>query len=167
VSSEEDQPVSFASMIPPKVKQDIAEAKEREQEEREQAFADGREKAMKRAGYHDPSEPRHEPAGDDDEEPRARATDPPESHAAAASVVDLSERQAAIVKVFRIYGSMEDDQLVERYGKLVGLYPEQYPQQSASGIRTRRHELTVKGVVVKTGSIKKGTGRMASTWSVA
>lgn len=104
-----------------------------------------------------------EPLGTD--EVRARRGDPDTSHAAAASVSSLSVKQAAVLQVLR-HGSggraLTDEQLVAAYRSYWHL-PSM--DQSESGIRTRRCELTRKGYVEWTGEkVKMSTGRMARTW---
>jgi hypothetical protein len=91
--------------------------------------------------------------------PRARTTDPGTSHAAAKSVVLITEKQQAVLRVFDVYGSMTDTELLERYRDQVGL-----PQQSDSGIRTRRHELTERGHLAAVGETTLPSGRRAIIW---
>lgn len=100
-------------------------------------------------------------------EPRARSTDPATSHAAARSIRPgfLRDSQDAIVKLFRELGPMDDSLLVDRYQEAVleGLRPNQSP----SGIRTRRAELVDAGVVRDTGrTVRLESGRQATVWEL-
>lgn len=100
-----------------------------------------------------------------DEEPRAyaRHTDPAESHAAAASVDDITGKQSAVLALVREAGPLTDYALVQ-------LYQQQYrergwPEQSDSGLRTRRNELYRKGYLARDAA--RGllpTGRQAARW---
>lgn len=98
--------------------------------------------------------------------PQARRTDPSTSHAAAASVGDLTENQMAIMTVFRLAGSrLLDEQLISLYKHYQK--PFRLPDQSESGIRTRRCELSKAEKLVEAGRIKMSTGRMGRTWRIA
>ena len=96
--------------------------------------------------------------------PRARATDPRTSHAAARSVGALRDSQQAVLRLFRELGPMSDDLLVERYiaAAAEGLRP-----QSPSGIRTRRHELAEAGELVVVGESRTAAGRACNVWGLA
>jgi hypothetical protein len=80
---------------------------------------------------------------------RARNKDPETSHEAARQASEhLRASQEAVLRFFRERrGRMSDQQLVEEYpgGK------DGYPEQSPSGLRTRRHELVIAGKIVFTG----------------
>ena len=99
--------------------------------------------------------------------PRARSTDPQTSADAARSVTGLRPKQEAVLYVFRAYGPLTLEQLVQRYDRA---RKERYlnlglPQQSPSGIRTRCSELVAMGLVRDTGERRKmSTGRMAIVW---
>lgn len=97
----------------------------------------------------------------------ARATDPPTSRQAAASIAGerLRASQQAVLHVLRRYGPMCDVELVDRYSLLAERYGS---QQSPSGIRSRRHELVEAGEVVDTGERRKlASGRNAIVWAAA
>lgn len=99
-------------------------------------------------------------------EAHARRTDPPTSHAAARSISDLTRKQLAVHALLRRDGPMTDVQLVRSYQECVAKKIEingvLLPEQSDSGIRTRRSELAnhdpalavVKDVVVRQGGRK-------------
>lgn len=97
-------------------------------------------------------------------DPRARSTDPRTSHAAAASVRNVNDRQQAVLNCFRDHpGGLTDEDLEHAYD--VGGYG---PQQTDSGLRTRRHELVEQGLVRDSG--RKGVtaaGRAAVVWEHA
>lgn len=100
-----------------------------------------------------------------DEEPRAyaRHTDPAESHAAAASVSDITGKQSAVLALIRESGPITDHQLVIDYQRQ---YRERgWPEQSDSGLRTRRNELFRRGYLARDAA--KGllpSGRQAARW---
>lgn len=98
--------------------------------------------------------------------PRARNTDPATSHAAAASVSDLTPRQEAVLKALVHIGGMATDEvLVTRYyeyGRMLDL-----PEQAPSGIRTRRKELVEARRVHDSGSRERlESGRYAIVWAI-
>jgi hypothetical protein len=96
---------------------------------------------------------------------RARHTDPDTSHAAAKSVGPLTANQTAVMQVLRLLGRpVTDEDLVSEYQKRYkGL---KLPQQSESGIRSRRNELDKRHGKLEQGDKQKiSTGRMARTWS--
>ena len=81
---------------------------------------------------------------------RARRTDPDTSHAAAASVTKLTDKQQAVVEVMRkMGGECTDHALGNRYAASHS-YNEGLPEQSTSGLRTRRSELVSRGLVIDT-----------------
>lgn len=97
-------------------------------------------------------------------EAHARSTDPGTSHEAARSIDGESLRisQRAVLDLLRTRGPMPDHDLVELYDRTVP-----YPQQSHSGIRTRRRELVDAGLVVDTGErVRLPSGRRAIVWAV-
>lgn len=96
--------------------------------------------------------------------PRARNTDPVESHEAAASVTDLTEKQSAVLACLKGAGApLTDHAIGERYERL--RESAGWPQQSESGLRTRRSELVAQGRVEKVGRGKLPSGRSAAMWS--
>jgi hypothetical protein len=98
-------------------------------------------------------------------EAKARRSDPDTSHAAAASVGDPSETQRAILGLFETWGPMIDERLEGRYEGAA--HAGRVPQQSASGIRTRRSDLVKAGLLVDTGRKEKNdNGRDAIVWDV-
>lgn len=95
--------------------------------------------------------------------PAARRTDPPTSHEAAASVSGLRESHRAVWKVLRARGPMIDEDLVVAYHEAQARG--EVAEMSDSGIRSRRHELTVEGLVDPAfGDGKTKAGRTASRW---
>jgi len=102
----------------------------------------------------------------DDATAHARSDDPETSHAAAASVKNLTTNQAAIKTILRSTGrrQLRDDEIVElyqlRYREL------NLPRQSESGIRSRRAELARRGDLVEGEKSRMPTGRMARTWTL-
>jgi hypothetical protein len=76
--------------------------------------------------------------------PRARSTDPPTSHAAAASAAPLTGRvRIEVLRALRAAGSdgLTDEELVARLSHVA----------TPSGVRTRRAELTERGWVHDSG----------------
>lgn len=105
-------------------------------------------------------------AAPEEDVPRARSSDPPTSHAAAASVGSVSGTQAAILEIFNVYGPMSDDELVSRYQWMSEL-GEAVPQASESGIRTRRSELVERREVMDLGQVRTlESGRKAIVWGL-
>jgi hypothetical protein len=95
----------------------------------------------------------------------ARAQDPDTSHAAAASVRHISESQQHILRLFRLYGPMTDEQLLAKHREWQRRYGD--PLMSDSGVRTRRSELVVLGRVRDSGKRERlSTGRKAIVWEV-
>lgn len=74
----------------------------------------------------------------------ARSSDPETSHRAAAALGDIRASQREVLQLFRRYGPMTDKALVEA-AEHAGV------KQSASGLRTRRHELVELALVIDTG----------------
>lgn len=100
--------------------------------------------------------------------PRARTTDPGTSHAAAASVDEITRKQAAVALVLAECGACTDATLVTLYQARAAVAPQTYPPQSSSGIRTRRSELVAKQRVRDSGArVRLDTGRHAIVWTVA
>lgn len=97
---------------------------------------------------------------------RARRGDPDTSHAAAASVDSLRDKARGVLTVLWHYGPGTDEQLAGRYA-LMRAYDE-VPEQSPSGLRTRRAELVGLGLVRDTGERRAiSTGRHAIVWAAA
>ena len=105
----------------------------------------------------------------------ARQSDPETSHEAAASVGNLTGRQAAILRFLenltmdtplgRATSYFTDALLVQAYqARYRSLIPS-YPNQSDSGIRTRRKELVERGLIEDSGMrVKMPSGRKAIVW---
>jgi hypothetical protein len=82
----------------------------------------------------------------------ARATDPESSHEAAEQARQkLRSSQDAVLRVFKLYGAMSDEMLVRVYESLMKKEPSIFPQQTPSGLRTRRHELVLLEKIVYSG----------------
>jgi hypothetical protein len=162
--AEEEPENEFMAMLPESVRKQIAETNAREEQERVEARLSGFEAACRRLGKEPPvrarevvKEPREIETAVGDLPPRARNTDPEESHAAAESVEGLTPSQNAVYDTLRRIGPLTDERLVQFY---------EGPKQSPSGIRTRRHELVEGGYVRRTGETVISTGRKASLWGV-
>jgi hypothetical protein len=94
--------------------------------------------------------------------PRARGTDPQTSHAAAKRAAnELTHKQQAVLEVFMLRfresgghdASFTDPRMIREYN--LRRHTMNWPAQSESGLRTRRHELVVKEKLEKVG-IKDG-----------
>lgn len=94
--------------------------------------------------------------------PNARKTDPQTSHAAAASVGNLTATKLAILDI--LTRPMPDEDLIDRYYVRVevGLAPKASP----SGIRSRRKELFDADLVESAGFDKTASGRSTVVWRV-
>ena len=99
----------------------------------------------------------------------ARRTDPSTSHEAARSVHGLTERREAVLRILRERGPMTDSRMVAAYLEERDQDPlaREWPQQSVSGLRTRRAELVDDGLVVPVGESRTPAGRRAIVWGVA
>jgi len=99
----------------------------------------------------------------------ARRTDPDTSHDAAESVGNVTARQVAVLRLFlRDYNAagMTDMELIEAYEVAARLDPRLFPEQSHSGLRTRRSELVHNGFVVDTGQRRRlPSGRWSIVWA--
>jgi hypothetical protein len=96
----------------------------------------------------------------------ARRFDPAESHAAAKSVTDLTGKQQAVYDcLVHAAGPLTDYGIAACYQGNREQYD--WPEQSASGLRTRRSELVAAGMVKRAGTAKLPTGRNAATWEPA
>lgn len=94
-----------------------------------------------------PSEPTGDPG-----RAHARVADPATSHAAAAAVgrrEELRATQVAVLEVFKEYGLMHDEVLVQRYEEKMA--EGKLPIQRPSGIRSRRSELVGQGLIRDSG----------------
>ena len=109
----------------------------------------------------------------------ARQSDPDTSHEAAASVGNLTGRQGAILrflennleKMMEMVGlpksHFTDFALVLAYQERWRSVLPRYPDQSDSGIRTRRKELVERGLIEDSGMrVKMPSGRKAIVWRV-
>lgn len=99
-----------------------------------------------------------------EQEPRAhaRTTDPETSHEAARSVTAFRPRWVAILDCFRAHGPMTDEELAVRYEARGATVPEQSP----SGLRTRRSELVALGALAPVGQSKTEAGRSCIVWGI-
>ena len=96
-------------------------------------------------------------------EAHARRFDPETSHEAARSVTKLTARRWAVLKVLEQHGPMTDEQLMIRYAELAARGD--LPEQSVSGLRTRRSELVTMNKVRDTGvRSRMASGRQAIVW---
>lgn len=99
--------------------------------------------------------------------PIARTTDPATSHEAAATVTKLGDKQTAVLCIHRDNpAGITDEQLIEQYREAIDLDPA-VPDQTDSGIRTRRAELVKLGWLEDTG--RKGltaSGRGTIIWGL-
>lgn len=121
------------------------------------------EAAIRDAGY------RLVPLTELPSEARARAGDPQTSHEAARSVEDLNAKQAAVLEILTKYGRATDEILCYTYQLNVDSRATHWtvPEQSDSGIRTRRAELVAAGLVRATGEMRAMvSGRKAQVWEV-
>jgi len=94
-----------------------------------------------------------------------RSTDPETSHEAAASIAaERGGSRSAVLAVLALIGPCTDTALIQAYLDLAALG--ELPQQSASGIRTRRKELVVAGRVADTGErVALISGRHSIVWA--
>jgi hypothetical protein len=98
--------------------------------------------------------------------PATRKTDPVTSHAAAASVENLTVTQKFIVQFLKAYGPMSDERLADTWFAECRIGSA--PYVSDSGLRSRRAELVAKGLVVDSGvRVKMRSGRQAIVWAAA
>lgn len=94
-------------------------------------------------------------------QPRSRNTDPTTSADAAASIGDMTAKRQAVLDVLRHIGPATDVQIIEAYRAM------SCPDQSESGIRSRRHELHLLGLIKQVGDCENGRGRRCIVWGVA
>ena len=90
----------------------------------------------------------------------ARRTDPSTSHEAARSIRDVPLNQRAVFDVLGAFGPLIDEDLISHYDRSVVMWNN--PQQSDSGIRTRRKELVDMGLVFDSGVKGRTEGGRAS-----
>lgn len=96
-----------------------------------------------------------------------RPTDPETSHEAAASIAaERGGSRSAVLAVLALTGPSSDTGLIDAYQALAHLG--EVPMQSASGIRTRRKELSRQGKVIDTGMrVTLISGRRSIVWRAA
>ena len=95
----------------------------------------------------------------------ARNSDPDTSHAAAESISSerIRRSQAAVLSCLKQQGPRHDTLLISDYEAQRA--ERQWPEQSPSGIRTRRSELVDRGFVADSGGRQRlASGRMAIVW---
>ena len=93
---------------------------------------------------------------------RARKTDPHTSHDAARSIDDVTATQQFVLRSLKRRAQTDVD-LINTYRSF-----KTAPWASESGIRTRRHELVERGLVMDSGKRSVlPSGRRAIVWSVA
>jgi len=81
---------------------------------------------------------------------RARSTDPDTSHEAAERAsLKLNRNREAVMAVLRDHGPLTDPALISAYQRLAGVG--HVPDQSESGIRSRRADLVRMGLARKLG----------------
>lgn len=91
---------------------------------------------------------------------RARRSDPETSHEAAASVVNMTEKRQAVLDCLRAIGQGHDQAILDAYRSM------SLPEQSDSGIRSRRAELVRMGHVVDRGVLLIN-GQQHTVWGLA
>ena len=95
----------------------------------------------------------------------ARLDDPSTSHEAAATV-NVSATQDAVLRILRVAPfPYSDEVLVKVYHSVWDVLD--MPPATPSSIRSRRAELTRKGLVVQSGYDVTDTGRRCRTWVAA
>lgn len=97
---------------------------------------------------------------------RARHTDPDTSHAAAATVGELTERQEAVITVFKMEARfLLDEELVAAYRSWQGSMG--LPSQTDSGIRSRRSEIFNERSLLEQGDKRRmTTGGLGRTFGL-
>lgn len=101
----------------------------------------------------------------EEEQARARATDPATSHL-AAKTVNVTKGQQTVLYEFRLYGPMTDEQLIEALAVRTTSCPE--ARLSDSGARSRRAELVAKGFLKDSGRRQTTrAGRQTIVWEPA
>lgn len=92
----------------------------------------------------------------------ARHSDPDTSHAAAASITKeaITEAQIGILTLLCEFGPATDEELARHWWQ-------NRPQFiSPSGLRTRRHELHLKGYVRADGKATVRSGNFGTMWAI-
>lgn len=100
--------------------------------------------------------------------PAARATDPQTSHEAARSVRNQTETHRRILSLFKLNAldGLTDEELAGQWQGWVD--SRGWPPVSESGLRTRRHELVILGLLQDSGDkrLTRG-GRRTTVWRLA
>lgn len=99
------------------------------------------------------------------EQAYAKRDDPGTSWEAARSIDpnQLRAREQAVLRVMKVYGPLHNDAIIVRYREHTGAWS--LPSQTDQSIRSRRSELTVKGLVIDTGDkVVLASGRRAVVW---
>lgn len=101
--------------------------------------------------------------------PRARKTDPATSHRAAKRAGEkLTWAQQSVLECFQQYGKngLTDPELIVAYGKGSMSAGNNWPMQTGSGVRTRRHELAMMkdSKIEAIGEV--GKGRQFTVWAL-
>lgn len=91
---------------------------------------------------------------------RARRSDPETSHEAAASIGNMTEKRQAVLDCLRAIGRGHDEAIIDAYRSM------SLPEQSDSGIRSRRAELVSVGLVIAQG-VERIDGRLHTVWGLA
>lgn len=102
----------------------------------------------------------------DDSDAYAKRDDPETSWEAADALgsEQLRKRLKAVYDVLKDYGPCHNDDLVEFYQQSVQLRG--FPPQTDQSVRSRRSELTARGLCVDTGRrFVLDTGRKAVVWA--
>jgi hypothetical protein len=73
---------------------------------------------------------------------------------------NLTDGQKAVLRAFRAFGAMDDVALA------VYVHHVEDVDMSSSGIRTRRHELGLKGLLHAVGIKRAKSGRRATIWNL-
>lgn len=97
----------------------------------------------------------------------ARLTDPATSHRAAQSITDkaLSDARRSVLDLLELIGPATDTAMLEGYDLRRVAYL--WPHQSPSGLRSRRAELVLGGLVYDTGRRTiLISGRQSIVWAV-
>lgn len=98
---------------------------------------------------------------------KARKAHPATSHAAAASVKNISEVQKVILLHLRYFQDLTDEELIASYRRSEKVN-ERIPKASDSGLRSRRAELVRLGKVKDSGQRRKtASGRKSIVWELS
>lgn len=93
----------------------------------------------------------------------AKIGDPTTSHNAAGTVDGVTDAQARVVVLLARYGAATDEDLADRYQRMIRLLG--WPLISPSGLRTRRAELVERGDVIASDvEGRTASGRSATIW---